>query len=468
MALCLCVFSLAQAQSIRIIAPNGGQNWVIGEQRYITWTASGLPAGTKINLYLFYGYTQKGVIATNIDAGPGGTVGWSWVVGRFQNGQVETPASGAGYAVRIRTADGRYQDQGDSGFSIAPAAGGATGLQTTQPKVEAAQPKVQPQVQQGQQTGAVPGLQAAATSDLEIADLEFVWSNMRLKFHVRNNGPQPFRGNAEVRYVAMYSLGGGFTADRTVTLSGLSINPGQTVLQQIHFQWPNPITYPQLTFGMVIDPNKKIAEINENNNYIERNLRAPCGAQINTVSKSAVNPGETIEMQGIFGQQKGPRGVIIVRNNQPVYLAVVSWANHTLRATVPPNVPVGQYQLMVECTARSGGVGYYTSNVKPLTVAASGGGGGDGSPSQPPNCTQIRNIEGYTYRGKPVCISGTYQADSHLAHCDAQGYYCCYMSGGNSQRCGNGKTVGEPRCCDVSEMSCRKVLMQPWGCYERR
>jgi hypothetical protein len=106
---------IAYAQSLRIIAPNGGQNWKINDKHYITWQSTDLSADVKVRLELFQGGRKIGIIASNLSINPTGIAGWKWEVGQYQGGMAQT---GSDYKIRVVTMDSRYRDESEGFFQI--------------------------------------------------------------------------------------------------------------------------------------------------------------------------------------------------------------------------------------------------------------------------------------------------------------------------------------------------------------
>jgi hypothetical protein len=105
---------VAYSQSIRLLIPNGGETWVIGQEKYISWTSESLSADTKVKLELFRDGSRIGTIISN-RSNPGGTVAWKWDVGEYQGG---TAAPDSGYDIHITTMDGQYTDRSDRSFRL--------------------------------------------------------------------------------------------------------------------------------------------------------------------------------------------------------------------------------------------------------------------------------------------------------------------------------------------------------------
>ena len=83
----------APAETIEVLAPNGGETWRRGENRVITWSASGISGNVTIEL--LQGETVH-VVADSVPATDGS---YTWTVGRLANG---TWVTGSNTRIRIR------------------------------------------------------------------------------------------------------------------------------------------------------------------------------------------------------------------------------------------------------------------------------------------------------------------------------------------------------------------------------
>ncbi len=115
-------YAATAVPSLRLISPNGGEHWTLGETRSITWTATHY-TGT-VRLVLFKGGVRFGNIATGVDAAAGS---FAWSVGQtFDSGMA--PA-GSDYRLYLRSTDNTLVDPSDYLFYLtAPAQ-----LQVTSP-----------------------------------------------------------------------------------------------------------------------------------------------------------------------------------------------------------------------------------------------------------------------------------------------------------------------------------------------
>jgi hypothetical protein len=108
----ICTFSLALTAQATITAPNGGETWVLGSTRNITWSPAG--ADTRIKFQLYRGRTRIGVIVTGRNLTDGS---YPWVVGTLADG-TSAPA-GDNYTVRmVRQSDNGEIDTSDASFTL--------------------------------------------------------------------------------------------------------------------------------------------------------------------------------------------------------------------------------------------------------------------------------------------------------------------------------------------------------------
>lgn len=109
----LIVFSSTVfSASLQVTSPNGGESWVIGSQKAITWSKNG--NFTKFNIFILKDGQKLGFIKKNIS--PNAT-SYTWTVGDYNKGKLSVAG---GYKIRIRgvTSSGTVRDTSDSAFSI--------------------------------------------------------------------------------------------------------------------------------------------------------------------------------------------------------------------------------------------------------------------------------------------------------------------------------------------------------------
>ena len=100
----VCVFALASAQHIDVTSPKGGEIWLLGSSKVITWTAKNFPAGTLARLTLLLNGAKVGDIAVKVPITQGS---WTWAkAGEYIGG---TAAAQKGYAVRVRDMNNAFQ-----------------------------------------------------------------------------------------------------------------------------------------------------------------------------------------------------------------------------------------------------------------------------------------------------------------------------------------------------------------------
>ena len=100
---------------LTLVTPNGREQLAIGSPFKITWrSATGAPAGTRVDLFLLHEGQPVGLIAPEI---PVTQRFYEWTVGRLQPG-VAPP--GAEYKVRIRAHGTTIEDDSDKTFVLVP------------------------------------------------------------------------------------------------------------------------------------------------------------------------------------------------------------------------------------------------------------------------------------------------------------------------------------------------------------
>ena len=107
---------IKQAIPLKLEAPNGGEEWILGFQKDIEWKYSAIiPDDTIIRLKLF----NRGRAIGLIDPGPKplkiSKKKFDWKIGHFIGGIVKPDK---GYVIKIYTRDHRYMDSSDESFSI--------------------------------------------------------------------------------------------------------------------------------------------------------------------------------------------------------------------------------------------------------------------------------------------------------------------------------------------------------------
>ena len=107
--------STPPTRSITVISPNGGENWNKGSNRNITWTTSGISAGT-YQITLWQGGTSVGVVATGL---PHPQHSFPWTVGSLASGP-DAP-EGTGYTIKVHLQGQDPNDFSDRPFEIKPA-----------------------------------------------------------------------------------------------------------------------------------------------------------------------------------------------------------------------------------------------------------------------------------------------------------------------------------------------------------
>lgn len=104
-------FNISNNSEINVISPNGGENWLIGSNRNITWTAAGVTDA--VTLYLFENNSNLGSIETNLNPAAGS---YTWTVGNLKNGTTVSP--GSSYKIKIESQGEPCSDYSDAPFTL--------------------------------------------------------------------------------------------------------------------------------------------------------------------------------------------------------------------------------------------------------------------------------------------------------------------------------------------------------------
>ena len=102
------VFSITSSSetSIRIVSPNGGENWKHGTTHTISWTKTGNP-GANVRIQLYRGSS----LVKTISSSTPNDGSFSWSIPSAQ-------AIGNDYKIKITSTNGAYNDWSDSNFRI--------------------------------------------------------------------------------------------------------------------------------------------------------------------------------------------------------------------------------------------------------------------------------------------------------------------------------------------------------------
>jgi hypothetical protein len=98
---------------IKILSPNGGEQWEIYSRRDISWSANGVYNLLRITLWK--DGELIGTIANNVNPEDRR---FSWIVGRYANGIVGMAPVGTGYTIKIKAIGATISDSSDNSFEI--------------------------------------------------------------------------------------------------------------------------------------------------------------------------------------------------------------------------------------------------------------------------------------------------------------------------------------------------------------
>jgi hypothetical protein len=104
-------FSISETPTITVTSPNGGENWQQNSTKSITWNATGISNGFRIDL--FKDDAPVGMVVTNIDSA---LRSFNWTVGRLSDGSY-SPV-GSGYKIKVKEVGNPLGDKSNASFSI--------------------------------------------------------------------------------------------------------------------------------------------------------------------------------------------------------------------------------------------------------------------------------------------------------------------------------------------------------------
>lgn len=206
--------------------------------------------------------------------------------------------------------------------------------------------------------------------DLYIADRKLIVAvlNKGLAYE----GPLVFRVGVQESVVPQ---SGDFRFERIVELSVKIGTGGVGIFDMGDIAWPDArypaIDHPQVRVGVLIDPSRKVAEANIHNNRIERTIRRDCGAVISKVRPDRFLEGlpSLLTLYGTFGYSEKTKRVVIRRDNQERVLVIADWQPNRLQAVLPKDLPAGEYEVLIACSERSCGAGYFASKAVVFSIA---------------------------------------------------------------------------------------------------
>jgi hypothetical protein len=240
---------VAYSQNIRLLSPNGGERWAIGEEKDITWNYWNFPTRERVALELFHRGRLIGAIGSHIPIAPqGGDVTgpqgraarWTWKVGNYEGG---TAAMGSGYRIRIRTMsvglNRIYYDQSDREFTFF-----AKARERPKPKLYQRTP---PMVK-----GRLP--------DFKIRDVRHNYRHKKVVVYF-DGGVGLYKGPLVFNVIVRNS---------NVIINRRNMVFGDNALEvfSLDLAWPGPQT-PYLNVSVKINPDCQIKELNCNNNLYE-------------------------------------------------------------------------------------------------------------------------------------------------------------------------------------------------------
>jgi len=198
--------------------------------------------------------------------------------------------------------------------------------------------------------------------DLEIRDIAYRTNPERIEVEIQNNGDAINKtAHLKAWYADPYSS---FNQEYETDIP-ISLGPGERKWVDLisPFNWPDPIDKPKLLFTVYIDPDREITEVDERNNSLHKEVCAPCGVKIDSLStyKLVREHGfnDKVEIMGQFGEKRASKQIAFVKKNgEIVSLDVIAynrqrqplnWNNRKLEIKIG-NFPLGTYNIVILCS----------------------------------------------------------------------------------------------------------------------
>lgn len=167
---------------------------------------------------------------------------------------------------------------------------------------------------------------------------------------------------------------GDFRFDRITELQIKLAAGGVGIYDMGEVVWPNAaypaLDHPEVRFAVLVNPDNKVSEANVHNNRIERTIRRDCGLKISQVKPDKFIEGlpSLLSLYGTFGYAEKNKRVILRQGERERVLTVADWEPNRLRAVLPKDIPPGDYEVLVACSEKCSGVGYFTSNIVGISI----------------------------------------------------------------------------------------------------
>ncbi len=300
--------------SLSVVQPNGGEQWRGGRSYAVLWRNTDFHGNIRICLLgLTTQYNRILYRSINADLG---------------RAMVHIPADvpTGNYKMKIESLDHAVHDESNNTFTIR-------------------------------------GIGGFTAPDLQISDIQHLVNPERITAQVRNNGT-PWHGPIMFRTVYL-DPDGPYSETRNTSVD-LILGAGESKWVDIinPFRWQNALDMPRLVFLVQIDPDGEIAEFDEENNQLQKEIALPCGLHINGLSHSWVYKGLEAQLflYGTFGSERKSKTVGVLDEETHLYKVFPrEWQPESLEVDLQ-NFPTGRYRFVVYCSDPDSGSAY-SSNI---------------------------------------------------------------------------------------------------------
>lgn len=342
---------LAQAGTLKMVKPNGGEKWAPGSSRLILWTADGIT--TKVKLFLYRNGSKQGRIAGGLNADAGS---YPWTTGVYEGG---VAPAGDGYTIRVQTGDDAVKDECDAPFSIGEAGSAGGGVQAmTRPDLTNAH------VAKPDLTGVTQQTVAAQITRIDRLEPD----QIGLRMDMADPG---YTIKAIGQGLGSRGTPNSWDYDHTFLIAKEIDN--HSVFHLNIIEWSNN----QIQFHAVDNMRAGYYDVyfEKSNGFVSNKVRLKVNGSspyIQSISPTSVPQGVpqcNINVIGLdFNLAGAPHAVVLQDQNfNLTSLAVTFWSDRAIQARISPLPAPGTYHILIEYPAATpNGKGY--SNRLPIEI----------------------------------------------------------------------------------------------------
>ena len=299
--------------SLELVHPNGGEVWRANTSEAVLWSSSGDLDRVRI-LLRRTGEAYGRVLVESASA----------FLGRV-TAEIPSNVLSGTYTVVVESQDGSVQDESDGEITI-------------------------------------QGISGFVYPDFDVRDLQRLIHPERITVQIQNNG-LPWEGTLPVR-VHVWDPDSSHQETLRVEIP-MDLGSGEPQWFDLinPFAWDAPWDRPRLRFLVEADPDQEVAEGDEGNNLLEKEIRCPCGLRIDALSHDAIHRGPyapALHLYGFFGSEPLSKRVCFLEADdltERICRTATDWDEHTVEVPVG-TMPEGTYRVVIYCTNPEQGEAY--------------------------------------------------------------------------------------------------------------